>query len=78
MGVEPWCVATGALLKNESDDEKIAPAVARCRAPRKTGRGLNNVRPMRFGKRNGMFLCLKQTLLLEFGILMFEKAIYFL
>jgi hypothetical protein len=50
MGVEPWCVATGALLKNESDDEKIAPAVARCRAPRKTGRVLNNVQLLRYKK----------------------------
>jgi hypothetical protein len=35
-------------MMNDSGAEKIAPAGARCRAPRKTGRGLNKAMPMRF------------------------------
>jgi hypothetical protein len=37
----------------DSDDEEIAPAVAGCHAPRKTGRGLKKAMLMRF-KKNGM------------------------
>jgi hypothetical protein len=38
-------------LKIDSDDEKLAPAVARCHAPRKTGRLMMKAMPMRFKKK---------------------------
>jgi hypothetical protein len=42
-------------MMNESDAEEIAPAVARCHAPRKTGRVLNKAVQMRFSYR--LLLC---------------------
>jgi hypothetical protein len=38
-------------LRKESNDEEIAPAVAKCHALRKTGKLLNKVPSMRFKKK---------------------------
>jgi hypothetical protein len=46
-----FCLLGYKKMKKESADEKIAPAVARCHAPRKTGRVLNKAMPMRFRKK---------------------------
>ena len=42
-------------LRKESNDEEIAPAVAKCHALRKTGKLLNKVPSMRFKKRNWIY-----------------------